>query len=81
MFNDNPSHYTSFLLRVWRVDSKGRCRALLENVATGERVGFDDLSNLRVFLETSLPESDEMLTEPQDSATGRHQEFNLGGER
>lgn len=49
-----PSHYTSYLLRVWRVCEQDRmtCRALLENIATGERMGFSDLDGLKMFLET-----------------------------
>ncbi|MBC7227029.1 MAG: hypothetical protein H5T61_07330 [Thermoflexales bacterium] len=50
----SPTHYISYLLRVWRVDNAGRCRALLENVATGERVGFDDLGDLPAFLKTQI---------------------------
>lgn len=40
---------------MWRVDGEARCRLLLENVATGERVGFDNLSDLPAFLEAQIP--------------------------
>ena len=66
-----PSHYTSYLLRVWRVGEQGRttCRALLENIATGERVGFSDLAGLKMFLETQAIENPEQPQEAQDFAT------------
>ncbi len=57
----SPSHYTSYLLRVWRVDGERRCRALLEEVATGERVGFGDLAGLLTFLEAQMPEAQEKI--------------------
>lgn len=51
----SPSHYTSCLLRVWRVDGERRCRALLEEVATG------DLAGLLTFLEAQMPEGQEKI--------------------
>ncbi len=66
-----PSHYTSYLLRVWRIARSERttCRALLENIATGERVGFSDLDGLKMFLETQAIEKPEEPQEAQDFAT------------
>ncbi len=51
--DDTPSHYISYLLRVWRVEGQAEpgLRALVENIATGERVSFSDLSGLITFLE------------------------------
>ncbi len=51
--NGAPSHYMSYLLRVWGVAGQGPrgLRALLENIATGERAGFSDLAGLVAFLE------------------------------
>lgn len=44
--------YHSYLLRLWRVQTNGHIwRALLEDIATGERQGFSSLSKLIVFLE------------------------------
>ncbi|HOT92629.1 MAG TPA: hypothetical protein PLN71_13780 [Anaerolineae bacterium] len=45
------------------------CRALLENIATGERVGFSDLAGLKMFLETQAIENPEQPQEAQDFAT------------
>ncbi len=51
----NHSCYTSYLLRVWRSEGATGCRASLENVATGERVGFASLAALMDFLEAHAP--------------------------
>lgn len=66
------SHYTSYLLRVWRVGEQGRttCRALLENVTTGERVGFSDLDGLLVFLEKQTPDTCNEVAQDESCATG-----------
>jgi len=73
-----PSHYTSYLLRVWRVGEQGRttCRALLENIATGERVGFSDLDGLLVFLEKQTPDTCNKVAQDSSCATGT----NKGGQ-
>ncbi len=47
------SYYTSYLLRVWRSMGETCCRASLENVATGERVGFASLAETAVILAQS----------------------------
>lgn len=75
-----PSHYTSYLLRVWRIARSGwtTCRALLENIATGERVGFSDLDGLKMFLETQAVEKPEEPQEARDFAT-ELQENDIGG--
>lgn len=55
--------YHSYLLRMWRVRTDGHSwRAMLENVATGERQGFASLDRLIMFLEMisgqeEMPES------------------------
>ena len=63
-----PACYTSYLLRVWRTQERGRptWRALLENIATGECKGFNDLSGLIAFLEAWTSESDETPAESRD---------------
>jgi len=50
--NGLPRYYTSYLLRVWRHGQAAGYRAFLENIGTGERVGFDALADLIDFLET-----------------------------
>ncbi|ACL26133.1 hypothetical protein [Chloroflexus aggregans] len=67
-----PSHYTSYLLRVWRIARSERttCRALLENIATGERVGFSDLDGLPVFLEKQTPDTCNEVAQNESCATG-----------
>ncbi len=49
----NQGTYHSYLLRLWRVqDGAGTdWRASLEDVQTGEMVGFQDLSTLLQYLE------------------------------
>lgn len=78
--NGVPSYYTSYLLRVWRVGEQERmtCRALLENIATGERVGFSDLAGLKMFLETGGLENPQASQNVQDFAT-ELQEPDTGG--
>jgi len=58
---DPVQPYTSYLLRVWRVQEQGQtaCRVLLEAIATGQRWGFDNLSDLLAFLEAQTPEGEE----------------------
>jgi hypothetical protein len=53
--------YTSYLLRVWRVQEQGQtaCRATLYAIATGQRWGFDNMSDLLTFLEAQTPEGEE----------------------
>lgn len=69
--NGVSSHYTSYLLRVWRVGEQERmtCRALLENIATGERVGFSVLAGLKMFLETEGLENPQASQNAQDFPT------------
>ena len=57
---DPVQPYTSYLLRVWRVQERERtaCRALLEAIATGERWGFDNMSDLIAFLEDQTVEDE-----------------------
>jgi hypothetical protein len=49
----NQGTYHSYLLRLWRVQDGARTdwRASLEDVQTGEMVGFQDLSTLLQYLE------------------------------
>jgi hypothetical protein len=58
---DPVQPYTSYLLRVWRVQEQDRssCRALLESIATGERIGFDNLADLVAFLEVQMRAEDQ----------------------
>jgi hypothetical protein len=74
------SYYTSYLLRVWRVGEQERMtyRALLGNIATGERMGFNDLDRLKMFLETQAIEKPEEPQEAQDFTT-ELQEPDIGG--
>jgi HD-like signal output (HDOD) protein len=46
------NEYSSFLLRLWRVDTEGKraWRFSLENSVTGERRGFANLGELLAFL-------------------------------
>jgi hypothetical protein len=47
-----PSDYHSFLLRLWREKDDGeQWRASLEDVATGEQLGFANLAALLRYLE------------------------------
>lgn len=64
--NNASSRYVSYLLRVWRGRGHTSCRALLENVATGERVGFNTLADLIGFLETQIAENPEEAGGQQD---------------
>jgi hypothetical protein len=46
------SEYHSYLLRLWRVKEDGEgWRASLEDVATGEQLGFIDIAALLRYLE------------------------------
>lgn len=58
---DPVQPYTSYLLRVWRVQERDQtaCRALLEAIATGQRWGFDNMSDLLAFLEAQTVEDEE----------------------
>jgi hypothetical protein len=58
---DPVQPYTSYLLRVWRVQEQGQttCRAILCAIATGQRWGFEDMSDLLAFLEAQTPEGEE----------------------
>lgn len=49
--------YTSYVLRVWRVEQAGgwAWRAMLEHISTGERTGFADLPSLIAFLQAEQP--------------------------
>lgn len=57
---DPVQPYASYLLRVWRVQERDRtaCRALLEAIATGQRWGFDNMSDLIAFLEAQAVEDE-----------------------
>lgn len=52
-----PSHYSSYLLRIWHSaegDPQGQGRRVsLQDLATGERLGFADLESLFAFFETA----------------------------
>lgn len=58
---DSVQPYTSYLLRVWRVQERDQttCRAILYAIATDRRWGFDNMSDLRTFLEAPTPEGEE----------------------
>ncbi len=64
----NHSCYTSYLLRVWRNEGEPGCRASLEDVATGERVGFASLAALMDFLEAQAAAEERPETPPFASA-------------
>jgi hypothetical protein len=44
--------YQSYLLRLWRPDSRTGWRIVVESVDSGERRSFSDLARLHAFLET-----------------------------
>ncbi len=44
--------YRAFLLRLWRVEGEDEWRALLENVETGEKVGFAGIQSLSRFIQS-----------------------------
>jgi hypothetical protein len=52
-----PPIYHSFLLRLWRESEYGAWRASLENVITGERHGFPNLTSLFAFLQAKSQET------------------------
>ncbi len=66
----NHSHYTSYLLRVWRSEGETGCRASLENVATGERVGLASLAALVDFLEAQAAAEERPETPPPFAIAG-----------
>lgn len=49
--------YMAYLLRLWRENSDGSWRALLENPHSGERAGFATLAELVTFLEGKTGET------------------------
>jgi hypothetical protein len=58
---EEPREYFSYLLRLWKVRGTGPpvWRASLEDVHTGERIGFADLQGLLKFLEEQTNEADQ----------------------
>ena len=47
----NPKQYRSYLLRVWRAETRDACwHASLEDPRTGDRVGFACLEQLFAYL-------------------------------
>jgi hypothetical protein len=56
-----PSHYQSFLLRLWRTEdeAEGSWLAMLEDPHTGERIGFRNVVELQQFLESLVSSKDE----------------------
>ena len=50
--SSRKTHHLSYLLRLWRARQDGRLvwRASLENVQTGERLGFATLTALTDYL-------------------------------
>ena len=63
------SSYQSFLLRLWHVGYTDRreWRASLENITTGELVGFENLTELLTYLETKFYPPD--TPTPEEAAT------------
>jgi hypothetical protein len=49
--------YFAYLLRLWRENSDGSWRALLENPNAEERIGFANLADLIEFLENKTGEA------------------------
>jgi hypothetical protein len=51
--------YLAYLLRLWQVRDEGQTgwRASVENVHTGERLGFASLTELWAFLEKEIGEA------------------------
>ena len=53
--------YFSYLMRLWRVENDGGMwRVRLENVETGEVLGFASLENLILYLESLDGEAGEL---------------------
>ena len=62
-----PSHYSSYLLRIWHSpegDPQG-WRVSLQDLGTGERLGFATLESLFAFFETA---NAEVTTQANQSA-------------
>jgi hypothetical protein len=52
--------YRAYLLRLWRVEDNGkRWRARLEDIGTGESLGFGSLGQLLAFLQRLGDEGDQ----------------------
>ncbi|NUM43370.1 MAG: hypothetical protein HUU38_01585 [Anaerolineales bacterium] len=51
------SHYTSFLLRLWRDDEHTPWRIQLEDPHTGARHGFASMERLVAFLDQQMGEA------------------------
>jgi hypothetical protein len=77
-------YYTSYVLRVWQVQEDRRwvCRAMLEKVATGERIGFADLAGLVAFLQADFEAQaqTETMTVTTRRARGAQKNSNTGGD-
>ena len=75
--NEQGQRYVSFLLRLWRVEDRGKpaWRASLEGPGDGDHLGFTSIDDLCAFLrwEASLPPSSPPTqpTEQNDPTTGK----------
>lgn len=65
--NSGKQGYSSYLLRLWRVE-EGGWRLMVEEVQTGRRQGFYDLGQLLEFLEIEMEERD--LWFPEEEPPG-----------
>ncbi len=63
-----PTHYLSFLLRLWQTQDRGHIiwRASLESPQTGERQGFANLEELMVFLQKQTANQENGGSKPQE---------------
>ena len=63
--------YMSYLLRLWQTSSGGQnvWRASLENINTGEKIGFENLPELCSYLETKYCQSDTLTRDRETPDT------------
>lgn len=54
-----PRNYHAYLIRLWRESDHDPWRVTLEDVHTGERIGFAGLDRLLVRLRQQLRDDDE----------------------
>lgn len=59
-------HYDSYLLRIWRGGKENRWRWMLQNVRTGEQMGFRDMEALVRYLDATYGENADGISRPAD---------------
>ena len=62
--NSGKQGYSSYLLRLWRME-EGGWRLMVEEVQTGRRQGFYDLGELLEFLEVEMEGRDLLSLEEE----------------